>query len=406
MPEVTGVLARIAFFDPLLPDELARIAAAGTVTRLAAGTTVFRQGDQADCLYVVIRGEVRVSLDEDGVELTVAHVGTGEFFGEMALIDGGNRSATVSTVVDSELFVLERTAFLAIFTRSPPLLGRLLEGLSRKLRKTTEMLFREEIDSRLAAVETEMARQRSITHMVTGIAHELNTPLGVCTTAASMVAEWLASPAATGQVSAGPFGPHLADLGEAAALLTGNLRRAVSLVDTFSAISASRTSGAPQTLDLPELITETAELFRQQRGRADITPHYRFAEPTAAWQGHRLQMTQVLMHLFNNVADHAYPSGGGILEIAVTSASLGTRPAYAVTVSDRGAGISPELLPRAFDAFVTAARGRGHKGLGLAIVYNIVTGPLQGTVQLARDPGGGLTATVTTPRRLGTACPA
>lgn len=106
--------------------------------------------------------------------------------------------------------------------------------------------------------------------------------------------------------------------------------------------------------------------------------------------------------MFANVEAHAFPSGEpGSAEVTLEPTTLDGRPGFAITVRDRGVGIPPSIRPKVFDAFFTTARGRGHKGLGLAIVYNAVTGPLGGQIRIESEPGTGTAVVITVPAEVG-----
>jgi len=414
MTAVRRALAGISFFDPFLPEDLERLVAAGRFEPRPAGSVIFRQHDPADRLYIVLEGTVEISLDQGPQHLALTQLGPGEFFGELALIDGGTRSATVTTLTPCQLFLLDREDFLRLFTGSPPFLARLLEGLSAKVRNTTEKLFREELVRRLALAEAETARHRSIVQMVTGIAHELNTPLGNCTTALSLAQEWLKAEPLCSLAAAPASAAALADLREVIGLLDHNLARATALIDTFSAISDTANDAVPQTVDLALLVRETVDFFLlQQRPHGVRLVCTAPAGPTP-WFGRRTALVRVLMPLLTNIVDHALSSDGadqegphGLIELASAEAGagagagLGLASGWRLSVRDFGPGIAPEHLPQACDAFFTTARTRGHKGLGLAIAAHLASGPLQGRLVLAAADGGGTCVTLFLPRQLG-----
>src|SRR5688572_19649874 len=104
-----------------LDDHTARELRTLLTSKQVPGTTpLFRKGDSGDAMYLITSGRVRISLkDEDGKEVILAELAQGDFFGEMALIDGRQRSADASVIEDARLAVLSRPAFLA-FVRSSP----------------------------------------------------------------------------------------------------------------------------------------------------------------------------------------------------------------------------------------------------------------------------------------------
>ncbi|HYH20525.1 MAG TPA: cyclic nucleotide-binding domain-containing protein [Azospirillum sp.] len=380
-----GVLDGVALFDEFTPAEREALASRGRIVTVEPGTVLVQEGDEADALYVLLDGEVRVlRRDPAGNRVELARRRTGQCFGEMALIDGGLRSATIETATFCRLFALQRDVFLEVVAPAPHLLRKLLRDLSFKIRDSSERLVREDLEGRMRAAEAELARHRAVVQAVTGLAHELNTPLGVCVTTASHI-EAMAD---SGDGA----------LAEPAALLRDNLARAVALVEAFTAIAAGHHAGPPEDVDLAEVCEHAAALFAVERPAAGLTVAVRTGA-ARPWRGHRDHLECVLAELFANAAAHAYPPGaGGAVTVTVADGAIDHRPAWTIAVRDDGAGIAADALPKLFDAFYTTARGRGHKGLGLTVVYNTVTGPLAGRIQVDTTSGGGTTVTLTVPR--------
>jgi CRP/FNR family transcriptional regulator, cyclic AMP receptor protein len=105
------------------------------------GTMLFRKGDSGDALYLLESGRVRISLqDEDGDEVTLADLAQGDFFGEMALIDGRQRSADATVFEDARLAILSRNDFLSFVRSSPDVALEMLAALTDRLRRTDELL--------------------------------------------------------------------------------------------------------------------------------------------------------------------------------------------------------------------------------------------------------------------------
>ena len=128
------ILARIPFFSNLASEERAAIIRVGTQHEWPASAIVFAEGDAGKALYVVVRGTVQVR--RGGQQL--ATLGSGEFVGEMAVLDGKPRSATVVALSDITLYELRREDFLAALARSPQLTANLILGLSARLRLPLE----------------------------------------------------------------------------------------------------------------------------------------------------------------------------------------------------------------------------------------------------------------------------
>ncbi|MEP7015456.1 MAG: DUF1003 domain-containing protein [Verrucomicrobiota bacterium] len=102
---------------------------------------LFRAGDAGDSMYLIEGGRVRISVQaRDGHELTLAELGRGEFFGEMALLDGQPRSANATTLEESTLAVLSREHLLLFVERNPRFALEMLTAIANRLRRTDELL--------------------------------------------------------------------------------------------------------------------------------------------------------------------------------------------------------------------------------------------------------------------------
>ena len=108
---------------------------------VARNTRLFRKGDIGDAMYLIESGRIRISIqDEDEKDLTLAELAQGDFFGEMSIIDGRQRSADAQVVEDSRLAILSREAFLSFVRSNPDVALEMLSALSDRLRRTDELL--------------------------------------------------------------------------------------------------------------------------------------------------------------------------------------------------------------------------------------------------------------------------
>ncbi|SRR6266511_4876380 len=106
-----------------------------------AKTVLFHAGDAGDAMYLIERGKVRISVQaKDGHEVTLAKLGRGDFFGEMALLDGERRSADAVVAEDARLALLSREHFLSFMRSSPDVALEMLTALANRLRHTDELL--------------------------------------------------------------------------------------------------------------------------------------------------------------------------------------------------------------------------------------------------------------------------
>jgi uncharacterized membrane protein len=104
-------------------------------------TRLFRKGDKGDAMYLIERGRVRISIrDEDDAEVILAELAQGDFFGEMSIIDGRQRSADAKVIDDAQLAILSRDAFLSFVRSNPDVALEMLSALTDRLRRTDELL--------------------------------------------------------------------------------------------------------------------------------------------------------------------------------------------------------------------------------------------------------------------------
>ncbi len=402
MEDIIRHLSESLFFQKLGREELFALAQCGSRFTAPERTEIIRRGEEGDALYLVLEGAVKVTIPEGGSaereeEFVVARLGQGSIFGELSLLDSQPRSATVVTLAETTLFMIRRQDFHRLLLQHEALLAWLLAALSRRVRESTIARHQEDIERRLAEARREVERHRAITSMVTGVAHELNTPLGVCVTAASMISEWL-SLAESGQV--GTDSEWYGDIVDATTLLIDNINRCSSLVRTFTEIAALQRGEAKSVADIRELIAAAISEFAEVQRHGLTLINLRFESDVVNWRGCRNQLSRVLIQLLTNIDAHAYGARCGDdakAEIWVQDHRLRGNPALRIEIRDFGAGIPPAVLPHVYDAFYTTARGRGHKGLGLTIAYNAVTGPLEGAISLESTPGQGTTARLLIP---------
>src|SRR5262249_2347350 len=261
---------------------------------------------------------------------------------------------------------------------------RLFAALTRRVRDTTERVVREELAKQALEAETEIERHRSLAQMVAGVAHEINTPLGIINTAASLIDNRLKA----GNITTAIGSEHRAasdveDIQEASALVQSNIARAHKLVQDFKKISVNQLSHVRETVNLSETVRSSIDLFRinARKAKLPITIEDHLPENERTWLGYPGALTQVLMNLLTNIERYAYAADvGGEVTITLSRQGSGDETQFVLSVRDYGKGIPPENLPKIFEPFFTTGRSIGGTGLGLAIVYNIVTSMFNGEI--------------------------
>jgi CRP/FNR family transcriptional regulator, cyclic AMP receptor protein len=137
----TDALRSVPVFESLDDKSAGELCELLDTVDCRAGQTLFRTGDAGDSMYLIEDGRVRISMrSADGEELILAELGPGDFFGEMALIDGKTRSANATTMESSRLAVLSRKHFLTFLGSSPNVAVEMLTAMIRRLRRTDELL--------------------------------------------------------------------------------------------------------------------------------------------------------------------------------------------------------------------------------------------------------------------------
>ncbi len=154
------LLARVPLFSELSGPELERIAQVAVPRTFPGGTRVFHEGDPGDSCYIVRTGVCRVTREHsDGRAITLANLETGDIFGELAMLDGDNRSASVEALEDSQLLALPGSDVKALLRDHPELAVKLVEALTRRLRLANERISNQSfrtVPGRVAGVLTSL----------------------------------------------------------------------------------------------------------------------------------------------------------------------------------------------------------------------------------------------------------
>jgi signal transduction histidine kinase len=248
-------------------------------------------------------------------------------------------------------------------------------------------------------------KHASLGQMVAGIAHEINTPVGIALTTSTTVgreAKRLNEVVSTGRVARSELIRIAERLSEGSGLLFSNLTRAADLIYSFKQVAVDQASGERRSFAVGqwahELLTSLGPVLRPAGHTvATACPEHLVLH---TYPG---ALAQVITNLVTNAVVHGYPDGSAgriTLEIAERGSET-----VQIVVADDGRGIAPELHTRVFDPFFTTGRDQGNTGLGLHIVYNLVTVTLQGRIAMESRPGRGTRFTVTIPKRVADPAP-
>jgi signal transduction histidine kinase/RimJ/RimL family protein N-acetyltransferase len=187
-------LGRVSLFAGLAPGELARIRAVATEAAVAAGTAVMTEGEPGDALYVVLEGDLAVTKRAGATEVQLTIVGPGSVQGEIAVLEGGVRRATVRAVTPARLLRIGRDDLFDVMAREPAIIRSLASTVAGRLRI-------------LEASVQEQERLASLGTLAAGLAHELNNPAAAARSSAGRLLEALDDWDRASAALAGPAGP-------------------------------------------------------------------------------------------------------------------------------------------------------------------------------------------------------
>lgn len=149
------LLRIVPIFSELEADVLKKIADIGLERKYTKNAIVFLEEEIGAILFIILSGRVKVvRTDDDGKEVILSILGQGDFFGEMALLDGLPRSATVVALDKSDLFIIHRREFLNLLEKSPKVATALLRELTHRLRKSNEQIENLSLKDAVARVAT------------------------------------------------------------------------------------------------------------------------------------------------------------------------------------------------------------------------------------------------------------
>jgi len=234
--------------------------------------------------------------------------------------------------------------------------------------------------------------------LTAGVAHEINTPVGVSVTASSHLNEKLAEitgKLAENSLTKSDLEGFFSEAKETTLILLNNLRRASDFVSSFKKIAVDQTSEDLRLVDIAQYVEEVVFSLRP---RLKKTPHIVQLDipKNIAWYGYPGMLSQIVTNLIINSLNHAFPDG------SAGTISIGAKlqgDFIVLQYGDDGCGIPKENLQKIFQPFFTTQREHGGTGLGLYIISNI-TAKLGGTIHCESDKGAGVRFTVSLPVRI------
>jgi PAS domain S-box-containing protein len=266
----------------------------------------------------------------------------------------------------------------------------------RKAKDAAEAALRNLRETQNSLIEAE--KLAALGRLVAGVAHEVNNPVGISLTVASSLERKIANFAEQverGELRRSSLNEFVESNRNAASQLVANLNRAAELIQSFKQVAADRNYSDQRVFDLADLTEQVVMSLKPGLRKQNLALSVD-CEPNLVMNSFPGPYGQVLTNLFFNCVAHAFPGGGGgAVKIQVKAAG---DDHVEILFTDNGCGMSPDVRRRAFDPFFTTRRDQGGTGLGLHIVYSIVTNRLGGRINLSSEPGEGTRIQIVLPR--------
>ena len=336
---LTGMtLESLNLFKNLAPGELRMLRDIAREHAVAAGKEIFREGDPGDGVYVIKNGLVEISaLVNSEQSRILSQLGSGEIFGEMAVIEHCPRSATARAVKDTTLYFLPRGEMLALLQRSPALAFNALQEISRRLREFDQLHLREVVQTERLAVLGNFAR---------GIIHDLKTPLTIIGLSAEIACMDNATPVKRT---------------EAQERIRKQIWRINDMVgDILEFTRSNQPKTSLKAMDYSDFIREMLPELKSEALAKGATVEMENVLPAAKIILDPRRLHRVFFNLIHNATD--VMADGGKIFIRFTS----DKNEIVTEVEDTGPGIAPQMADKLFQPFATFGKSHG-TGLGLSI---------------------------------------
>ncbi|CCQ12172.1 hypothetical protein PALB_30730 [Pseudoalteromonas luteoviolacea B = ATCC 29581] len=276
-------------------------------------------------------------------------------------------------------------------------LQRLNEQLEIKVAMRTDELYKKNQKLEQAMIELkrtqqeliESERMASLGNLVAGVAHEINTPLGVAITALTYNMECLSQIDKKLQdktLKQSDLDKAIQEQNNGYALIMRNLDRAQSLIGNFKQVAVDQSSETEREINLKEYVIDVFDSLTPLVKGKGITIDINGGDDIIlnTYPG---AIYQILTNLLNNSVIHGFEN---LSNGHISTSILAEKKAVVITYHDNGVGVNPKIITNIFDPFVTSKRNQGGCGLGMHIVYNLVTQLLKGEIKCTSEPGSGV----------------
>ncbi|WP_019027234.1 sensor histidine kinase [Colwellia piezophila] len=246
-------------------------------------------------------------------------------------------------------------------------------------------------------VETE--KMASLGDMVAGIAHEVNTPIGLGVTASSLLADKLSEiqiAFTEKTLKSSQLKKFLTDGDENIAIILRNLERAAKLISSFKKVAVDQSSAESRTFNVRGLVDEVLLTLSAKLKSNNVTVCVECPDDLYI-NSKPGPINQILINLILNSIHHAFD---GVDNAIITISIMNLSDQLHINYSDNGTGIDESMKSKIFDPFTTTKRGSGGSGLGMHLVFNLVTQALDGYITLENENKPGASFDITFPVEL------
>ncbi|MEZ4663464.1 MAG: HAMP domain-containing sensor histidine kinase [Caldilineaceae bacterium] len=367
---------------------------------------------------LLILCSIFLGSDETAVLCVLFIIGFGGLFGAEHLSLMANRPAP-PTSLNALTIIIVTTLLITLYMRTT--LQQIAQSvvrtemqvhdevltneLSRKIRAAFEQRTQElsTLSQHLQVTQRQLVeaeKMAALGSLVAGVAHEINTPIGVGVTAATTLAtetEQMRKQYTSGGLKRSALEEYLDMATQSSQMITTNLQRAAELVQSFKQVAVDQTSMEQRVFSVRKYLTEVMRSLEPTLKQHNLTIDI-IGNDAIRINSFPGDLAQIITNLVVNSSLHGYTEGeAGHLQLRFETDEKRLRLEY----TDDGRGISADNLPRIFDPFFTTARHRGGTGLGLHIVYNLVTQKMQGTIRCDSNPGQGVRFVIKLPLTVG-----
>lgn len=310
-------------------------------------------------------------------------------------LDEQSFAAAMADLVGRAISAKERNDYARQLEETNASLENLVQERTASLEQTLDSLKQ----AQKQLIENE--KMASLGSLVSGVAHEVNTPLGIAVTGAShcqYLLTQLSSKIGDNQLTRSALEQHMDSMNKSLELVTLNLDRAAELVQNFKKTAVDQHNLALTKFELGEYIQVVMSSLLPMLKKSQVNYWLR-AENKIPMYSYPGALAQILTNLTNNACVHAFYAerDRNELRIEIQHQQLQGKAHAVISFKDNGKGMPAEVLKDIFQPFFTTRRGQGGSGLGLSISYNLATAKLKGKLEAVSAPQQGTTIILTLP---------